>query len=95
MNGGHQTVEKRYKTIDWLVAAGLMIAALILYIFTLAPTVLTADGGEFQFVPWLPGIAHPTGYPLYMLLGWAWSHLLPMGNVAWRMNLFSSVVAAR
>jgi hypothetical protein len=65
-----------------------------LYWFTLAPTVLEADGGEFQFVPWLPGIAHPTGYPLYVLLGWLWTHLLPIGEVAWRMNLLSAVLAA-
>jgi hypothetical protein len=72
----------------------LALAALGLYLSTLAPTVLEADGGEFQFVPWLPGIAHPTGYPLYILLGWFWTHLLPIGEVAWRMNLLSAVLAA-
>jgi hypothetical protein len=56
--------------------------------------VLEADGGEFQFVPWLPGLAHPTGYPLYVLLGWLWTHLLPLGEVAWRMNLLSAMLAA-
>jgi hypothetical protein len=79
---------------DGLVAVGLAVAALVLYLLTLAPTVLEADGGEFQFVPWLPGIAHPTGYPLYILLGWLWTHLLPFGEVAWRMNLLSAVLAA-
>jgi hypothetical protein len=42
----------------------------------------------------LLGIAHPTGYPLYCLLGWAWSHLLPLGDVAYRMNLLSAFWAA-
>lgn len=75
---------------------GLALAALalVLYLATLAPTVLLADGGEFQFVPWLPGIAHPTGYPLYTLLGWLWSHALAAGEVAWRLNLLSAVTAA-
>ena len=59
---------------------------------TLAPTVLAGDGGEFQFVPYLLGVAHPTGYPLYTLLGWLWSHLLPVGDVAYRMNLFSALL---
>jgi len=45
-------------------------------------------------VPYILGIAHPTGYPLYLLLGWAWSHALPIGDVAYRMNLFSGVWAA-
>ncbi|HXV44799.1 MAG TPA: DUF2723 domain-containing protein, partial [Anaerolineae bacterium] len=80
--------------LDWAIGAGLVLSAFGLYISTLAPTVLEADGGEFQFVPWLPGIAHPTGYPLYVLLGWLWAHLLPVGEVAWRMNLLSAVLAA-
>jgi hypothetical protein len=80
--------------IDGAIAALLSIGAFALYGSTLAPTVLAGDGGEFQFVPYLAGIAHPTGYPLYCLLGWAWSHLLPLGNVAYRMNLFSALWAA-
>ncbi len=80
--------------LDRLVGIGLALASLILYILTLAPTVLDADAAEFQFVPWLPGIAHPTGYPLYVLLGWLWTHLLPVGEVAWRMNLLSAVLGA-
>ncbi len=82
------------RLVDRLAGVGLTLAAFGLYLLTLAPTVLEADGGEFQFVPWLPGIAHPTGYPLYILLGWLWTHLLPFGEVAWRMNLLSAVLAA-
>ena len=55
---------------------------------------LQGDSGELQFAPYLLGVPHPTGYPLYSLLGWAWSHLLPLGSVAYRMNLFSAVWAA-
>jgi hypothetical protein len=82
------------RLVDRLIGVGLAVTAFWLYFSTLAPTVLEADGGEFQFVPWLPGIAHPTGYPLYILLGWLWTHLLPVGEVAWRMNLLSAVLAA-
>ncbi|MFN2169291.1 MAG: protein O-mannosyl-transferase family [Anaerolineae bacterium] len=81
---------KRTALLDMLLALGLGGAAFGLYLITLAPTVLAGDGGEFQFVPYLLGVAHPTGYPLYCLLGWAWSHLLPVGDVAYRMNLFSA-----
>lgn len=80
------------RKLEVLVGWGLGLAAFALYFFTLAPTVLEADAGEFQFVPWLPGIAHPTGYPLYTLAGWLWTHLLPLGEVAWRMNLLSAVL---
>mgnify|MGYP001206652784 CR=1 FL=1 len=79
--------------VDVGLGAGIGLLILGLYLVTLAPTVLEADAGEFQFVPWLPGLAHPTGYPLYTLLGWLWTHLLPLGEVAWRMNLLSAILA--
>lgn len=80
--------------LDVLLALALGLGSLVLYLTTLAPSVLLADGGEFQFVPYILGIAHPSGYPLYLLLGWAWSHILPIGDVAYRMNLFSAFWAA-
>lgn len=78
--------------IDTWVGAAVGLVAFSLYLATLAPTVLEADAGEFQFVPWLPGIAHPPGYPLYTLIGWGWSHSFPFGEVAWRMNLLSALL---
>jgi hypothetical protein len=77
-----------------MIAVILALSSLALYVKTAAPTVLTADSGEFQFVPYIAGIAHPTGYPLYTMLGWLWSHALPLGDVAYRMNLFSALGAA-
>ncbi len=85
---------QRYRLLDPLIATALGGAAFALYVATAAPTVLAGDGGEFQFVPYLLGVAHPTGYPLYTVLGWLWSHLLPVGDVAYRMNLFSAFWAA-
>jgi hypothetical protein len=79
---------------DALIALVLGLGSGTLYVATCAPSVLFGDSGEFQFVPYILGIAHPTGYPLYLLLGWLWSHLLPMGDVAYRMNLFSVLWAA-
>src|SRR5205085_5054411 len=40
------------------------------------------------------GVAHPPGYPLYTMLAGAWLRLFPLGNVAWRVDLFSAVCAA-
>lgn len=69
------------------------LLALALYLRTLAPGVYVADFAEFQYLPAQLGLAHPNGFPLYMLLGWAWSHLWP-GALAWRMNLLSAVAGA-
>ena len=86
---------RREAIVDALLATALGLGSFGLYLATLATTVLFADGGEFQFAPYILGIVHPTGYPLFLLLGWAWSHLLPIGEVAYRMNLFSAWWATR
>ena len=76
------------------IALGAALLALAVYLVTLSPGVVEGDPGEFQFVPYILGIPHPPGYPLYCLLGWVWSHLFPLGDVAFRMNLFSAIWGA-
>ena len=49
------------------------------------------DVGELDTVPWIFGIAHPTGFPAYVVLGWAFAHIVPLGSVAFRMSLFSAL----
>jgi len=75
-----------------LIAILIFITTLVVYIVTLAPSVVTLfdDSLEFQLVTYQLGIAHPTGYPLYTMLGKLFT-LLPVGNVAYRVNLMSAV----
>ncbi len=82
--------------LDTVLAVGLGLFALALYVRTLAPGLLDGDAGEFQFAAWGFGLAHPTGYPLYLLLGGAWQHGLARfgADPAWALNLFSAVTAA-
>jgi len=63
---------------------------------TLAPTVVTIfdDSLEMQLAVPTLSILHPTGYPLYELLAWGLAHLLPVGDAAYRVNLFSALAAA-
>jgi len=82
------------RLVDYLLALASAMFAAALYLRTLAPGVLGGDSGEFQFAAWLGGFAHPTGYPLYLLLGYLWTHLLPFGDAAWRMNAFSALWGA-
>ena len=67
-----------------------------LYLRTLAPGLLFGDAGEFQVAAWHFGLAHPTGYPLYLLLGGLWQHLLALFGVepAYALNLFSALFGA-
>jgi hypothetical protein len=80
--------------VDYLLALASATLAAALYLRTLAPGLLGGDSGEFQFAAWLGGFAHPTGYPLYLLLGYLWTHILPFGDPAWRMNVFSALWGA-
>jgi hypothetical protein len=83
------------RTGDWLLAAGCTLLALVLYLQTLAPSVATIfdDSLEFPLASYRLAIAHPTGYPLYTLLGKLFT-LGPWHNVAWAVNLLSAVAAA-
>ena len=83
------------QTGDGLLAAGLFAASLTAYTWTLAPSVATLfdDSLEFPLACYRLGIAHPTGYPFYTLLGKLFT-LLPWQNVAWRVNLLSAVAGA-
>ena len=72
------------------LVAGL---ALVVYVRTLLPGEAFGDWGEMQTVPHILGVAHPTGYPTYILLAWL-AELLPIGSVAFRANLLSAVFVA-
>ncbi len=52
------------------------------------------DGGELTTVLWTLGIAHPTGYPLFTLLGYAFVHIPIFREVAMRANLFATSCTA-
>ncbi|MFN8500735.1 protein O-mannosyl-transferase family [Kouleothrix sp.] len=83
----------RPRAADGWIAGGLSAGALALYAATLLPGIGSGDTAEFQRVLPTLDVAHPTGYPLYTLLGWLWSQL-PLGSVAWRVSLFSAAAAA-
>lgn len=70
------------------IAAGII--AFAVYIMTLAPTVWFIDSGELAAVATTLGIAHPTGYPLFTIIGHIFT-LLPIGSSEiYRLNLMSA-----
>lgn len=81
---------------DALLGAWLFVGAFALYWRTLAPSVLGPfdDSLEIQFVVPRLGILHPTGYPLYTLLGKLFTLIVPLNDPAFRLNLFSALCAA-
>src|SRR5438132_6549694 len=77
-----------------LPAAALAALLFLLYALGACPTIYVGDSGELVTAVHLLGIPHPTGYPLYVLLGKLWTLLIPAGSIAWRMSLFSAACAA-
>ncbi|MCB0163122.1 MAG: DUF2723 domain-containing protein, partial [Anaerolineae bacterium] len=77
-----------------ILFAGVFVAVFSLYLLTLAPGVVGGDAGEHQIAVPLLGIPHTTGYPLYILVGKLWTLLIPIGSLAWRVNLFSALGGA-
>jgi hypothetical protein len=77
-----------------LLWAGIVfLVALLLYSWTLAPTVTLVDSGELIVVAQGLGVAHPPGFPLWVILAHLAS-LVPFGNIAVRINFSSALFAA-
>ncbi len=70
---------------------------MLVYGLTLAPGLTWAhhgaDGGDLVTAAYTLGVPHPPGYPTYTLLAWL-STRLPLGSVAWRVNLLSALATA-
>ena len=76
--------------------SGLLLP-LAVYSLTLAPDLTWAhngnDGGDLIVAAYSLGVAHPPGYPAYTLLAYFFT-LIPLGNIAFRVNILSAVGAA-
>jgi len=79
------------------VAWAAALAALWAYVLTLSPTVAWVnqgeDSGDLLVASATLGIPHPTGYPLFVLLGRVAS-FLPLGGLAFRINLIAALAGA-
>lgn len=76
-----------------LSGLGVFLPTLILYLVTSYPVVAYIDSGELAMVNGTLGIAHPTGYPLYTLLGRIFS-LLPLQLITTQSLLGAICTAA-
>ena len=87
----------RSARVDWrlplTVSIGVALFAFGVYLRTLARSVPAGDSGEMITVAWILGVAHPSGYPLFTMLGHLFT-FLPFGPPAFRVNLMSAVFHA-
>lgn len=76
--------------LRWWLPALTGLAVFLVYLRTLLPTVGGGDSGELVATACATGVAHPPGYPLYIVLAKLFT-FLPLGSVAWRVNLLSAI----
>ena len=66
----------------------------IIYLFTLAPSVVQIDSGELSAVQATLGIAHPTGYPLFTMIGYLFIKLPLPFTAIFKANLLAAIWCA-
>ena len=86
---------KKFFHSDAFISLLLALGVFPVYALTLAPSVGYEDSGELAAALSTLGVTHPSGYPLWTLLGWLFSHL-PLGDarIIWKLNLFGAVLTS-
>ena len=79
---------------DAIIAAALGCCVAVLYLVTAAPGVQYTDSGELAAACVTFGVAHPTGYPLFTLLGHVWT-LLPWSSPVFGLNILAALLVAK
>ncbi|HEY9085354.1 MAG TPA: DUF2723 domain-containing protein [Candidatus Tyrphobacter sp.] len=91
LHGGYHTVRTAHRHRHRFVVALAFLVPMLTYVFSISHDVAARDLAEMQGVPYLLGIPHATGYPLFVLLGWVFSHAIAIDSLAYRMNLFGAL----
>ena len=89
-------VAEHMKKFNFTLISGpaLAFTTFIIYLRTIAPGVWGFDSAEFASGVYSLGIVHPPGYPLYILIGNVFISLIPINNVAYKLNVLSAIFAS-
>ncbi|MEJ5351997.1 MAG: DUF2723 domain-containing protein [Melioribacteraceae bacterium] len=82
-----ELIKKYYAEITGLIV-------FIIYLTTIAPAVIQIDSGELAAVQSTLGIAHPTGYPLFTLIGFLFLKIPLTLTKIFQANLLASIWCA-
>ncbi len=85
------TLYHRFTTSTALQSVAIATLVLPFYIATHAPSVQYTDNGELAAAAVTLGVAHPTGYPLFTILGHVWS--MVSTDIGW-LNMLASIWCA-
>ncbi|HOU16970.1 MAG TPA: DUF2723 domain-containing protein, partial [Candidatus Marinimicrobia bacterium] len=88
MNWFKKDIEKK------ILALLTLLLSFIVYLDTISPTVPFWDCGEFIATAYTLGVPHPPGSPLFLLIGRIFSMIPFSQDIAFRVNLISTIVSA-
>jgi hypothetical protein len=74
--------------MKWAFAAAMVPVAAV-YAYSISPNPGYGDSAELATVAYILGVAHTTGFPAFVLLGWIASHAVPFSTIWWRVALVS------
>jgi len=84
-------IMKKFLSNKIALAILVFIITFVVYILTCNPTLTFTDNGELASACVTLGIAHPTGYPLFTILGYIWSLLPISASKIYQLNLLSAL----
>src|SRR5271169_6231776 len=83
-----------WQKLEYVIGSAISIIVLIVYIATLCPTLNFIDSGELATDAYTLGIAHPSGYPMFTMVEWIFSHL-PLGlRIIYQLNVLAAIFCA-
>ncbi|MCK4237111.1 MAG: DUF2723 domain-containing protein [Candidatus Krumholzibacteria bacterium] len=83
----------QYARNPFLILPIIFLVTLAVYILCGAPTIMYGDSAELQAVALKGGVAHPSGYPTFVMLGQFFGRVL-QGDPARRITIMSSIFGA-
>ena len=92
--------DKFFDRLDWVAFWTATLITMVVYFFTLGPSVGLEDSGELATAAAYLGVPHPPGYPFWTLCSWIFckifSFVTYMGHPtpAWCVSLFSATAGA-
>jgi len=82
------------KNLNRLIALAVFLVSLIVYMMTVARTVVFWDVGEFIAASYLLQVPHPPGSPLFLLVGRVVSMIPFHPDIAFRVHTISAIASA-
>ncbi len=94
--GAQAPADRAGTRVPLLWSAGVAVAALATYLWLTPHVGSETDGSELTLVLAVGGVPHPTGYPMYILIGRLFCSLLHATGASWwyAANAWSAVGAA-